>query len=105
MRSRYAADFIVVDAKNYTEEIGKEEALQILHYLKEDGAGPFGILISREGLSDACRSALANHWIRHGKLVICLSDEEIIQMLRLKEPGAPPETVIRQAIEDFRLSL
>lgn len=104
MRSRYAADFIVVDAKNYTEEIGKEEAMQILHYLKEDGAGMFGILISRKGSSEACQHVLTTHWIRHGKLVISLSDEEVIQMLRLKEAGATPETVIRQAIEDFRLS-
>jgi hypothetical protein len=105
MRSRYAADFIVVDAKNNAEEVGKEEALQVLHYLKEDGAGLFGMIVSRKGLSEACGHALANHWIRHGKLVICLSDEEVVQMLRLKEAGAPPETVIRQAIEDFRLSL
>jgi hypothetical protein len=105
MRSRYAADFIVADAKNFTEEIGKDEALKILHYLKEDGAGLFGILISRKGLSEACQHALANHWIRHGKMVICLSDVDVLQMLRMKEGGDTPETVIRQAIEDFRLSL
>jgi hypothetical protein len=105
MRACYGADFIVADAKNYCDEIGKDEALQMLHYLKEDGAGLFGLLITRKGLSEACQQALANHWIRHGKMVICLSDADVLQMLRLKEGGDNPEAVIRQAIEDFRLSL
>jgi len=105
LRERYAADFIVVDAKNLTDEIGKDEALQILHYLKADGAGLFGLLITRKGLSEACQHALANHWTRHGKMVICLTDEDILQMLRLKEAGGEPESVIRQAIETFRLGL
>jgi hypothetical protein len=105
LRMRYAADFVVADAKNYTDEIGKNEALSLLHYLKEDGAGLFGILMTRKGASEACRHALANHWIRHGKMVICLSDEDVLQMLRLKEAGDTPETVIRQTIETFRLSL
>lgn len=105
LRTRYAADFIVVDAKNYVDKIGKEQALAMLHYLKEDGAGLFGILVTRKGPSEACMHALANHWIRHKKLVITLSDDDVLQMLRLKESQGSPETVIRQTIEAFRLSL
>ena len=77
----------------------------MLHYLKEDRAGLFGILVTRKGPSEACMHALANHWIRHRKLVIALSDDDVLQMLRLKEGQGSPETVIRQTIEAFRLSL
>lgn len=105
MRQRYAADFIVADAKNFTDDIGKGEALQILNYLKADGAGLFGLLITRKGLSEACQHALADHWTRHGKMVICLSDNDVHQMLRLKEANESPEAVIRQGIEGFRLGL
>ena len=105
MRVRYGADFIVADAKNYCEELGKDEALQMLHYLKEDGAGLFGLLVTRKGMAESCQQALTNHWIRHGKMVICLSDADVLQMLRLREGGGNPEAVIRQAIEGFRLSL
>jgi hypothetical protein len=105
MRVRYGADFIVADAKNHCEEIGKDEALQMLHYLKEDGAGLFGLLITRKGMAESCHQALTNHWIRHGKMVIGLSDTDVLQMLRLKEGGDNPEAVIRQAIEGLILSL
>lgn len=105
MRVRYGADFIIADAKNHCDEIGKDDALQMIHYLKEDGAGLFGLLISRKGMTESCQQALTNHWIRHGKMVICLSDTDVFQMLRLKEGGDNPEAVVRQAIESFRLSL
>ena len=35
LRSRYSADYIVVDAKNYTHKITRKDALQIANYLKE----------------------------------------------------------------------
>ena len=49
IRTRYLADYIVLDAKNYTKKVTKKEILQISNYLKVHGAGLFGIIISRNG--------------------------------------------------------
>jgi hypothetical protein len=105
VRNRYGADFIVADAKNHTDEVGKDEALQILNYLKEDGAGLLGIIVSRRGPDHGCQHTIREHWIRHRKLIVCLADRDIEQMLMLKEACAQPESVIRDAIASFRLSL
>lgn len=45
------------------------------------------------------------HWIADNKLILFLQDEDIFQMLTMKDSSGNPEDVIRQKIEDFRLSL
>lgn len=105
VRGRYCADFIVADAKNHSGEIGKSEALQVLNYLKRHGAGLLGLIVSRHGADESCLHTIREHWVQDGKLIVILSDEHIERMLLAKESGGPPEDVIRQWIEDFRLSL
>lgn len=105
VRNRYAADFIVVDAKNYSEQVGKSEALQVLNYLKPHGSGHLGLIVTRKGADNACMTVIREQWTLAGKLIVVLSDEHIERMLRAKEACGPPEDVIRQLIEEFRLSM
>jgi HNH endonuclease len=105
VRGRYCADFIVVDAKNHSSAVGKTEALQVLNYLKRHGAGLLGIIVSRLGPDASCLHTMREQWSTDGKLVIVLGDDHVERMLRTKEAGGPPEDVLRQWIEDFRLAL
>lgn len=106
MREKYAADYIVVDAKNYTRKIKKNEVLQIANYLKPHGAGLFGIIICRKGGdSSGCEHTLREQWLIHKKLILVLNDEDIEKMLIAKLDGNPPEDLISQKIEQFRLSM
>lgn len=105
VRARYQADFLVVDAKNHVEPVGKAEALQVLNYLKAHGAGLLGMIVCRRGYDWSCAATLREQWALEGKMLVVLSDEHVERMLRIKEAGGPPEDVIRQWIEDFRLSL
>jgi len=105
IRERYGADFVVVDAKNHSAPIGKMEALQVLNYLKRHGAGLLGMIVCRSGCDASCETTLREKWAMEGKLVVVLSDEHVERMLRAKEAGGPPEDVVRQWIEEFRLAL
>lgn len=105
LRSRYHADYIVVDAKNYNKQVTKKEVLQIANYLKFHGTGLFGMIISRNGISQGALYTIREVWAIDKKLIIVLQDNEIEQMLLEKLTKREPENVIRQKIEDFRLSL
>lgn len=106
MRERYSADYIVVDAKNYSKKVGKKDVLQVANYLKEFGAGLFGIIITRHGGDMAgCESTLREQWVLNRKLILVLNDEDLIAMLRAKADNLEPETVLIQRIEQFRLSM
>lgn len=103
LQSRYSADYIVVDAKNYQKNITKREVLQIENYLKEHGPGLFGIIITRNGVSESALYTLKEVWAIHKKMIIILQDNDIEQMLLEKLANREPENIVRQKIEDFRL--
>jgi hypothetical protein len=94
-----------VDAKNLKGLVGKDDALQVLNYLRPYGAGSFGLIITRNGQDEGCQYTIREYWKCEGRLLLVASDEEVKAMLRAKETGTPPEVVLRQMIEDFRLSL
>jgi hypothetical protein len=106
IREKYSADYIVVDAKNYTNKIKKNEVLQIANYLKPHGAGLFGLIVCRNGGdSRGCDITLREQWLVHRKLILVLDDEDVETMLVAKSDGRPPEEIIGRRIEEFRLSM
>ena len=106
MREKYQADYVVVDAKNYTRKVKKSEVLQIANYLKPHGAGLFGIIISRKGGdTSGCEHTLREQWMVHRKLILVLDDDDIKEMLIAKSDGRVPEEIVGQKIEHFRLSM
>jgi hypothetical protein len=105
LRNRYLADFIVVDAKNYTKKVTKKEVLQIANYLKVHGPGLFGIIISRCGGSTGCYYTCREVWAMDKKLIVVLNDEEVTKMIIAKAANRDPEEIVRQKIEEFRLSM
>ncbi|KUE84785.1 endonuclease [Cupriavidus necator] len=106
LRSKYMADYLVVDAKNYSRKIKKVEVLQVANYLKPHGAGLFGAIISRNGGDAAgCAHTLREQWLIHQKMILVFDDNEIDSMLSEKEDHRAPEELIGKKIEQFRLSM
>ena len=105
VRDIYQGHYIVVDAKNYTKPLSKRPVLDISHYIKPYGCGMFAIITSREGYGTAGKHAAKEQWIGSKKLIVSLSDADLIKMLDLKKEDAPPEDVIKNYISDFRMSL
>lgn len=105
LRHQYVADYIVVDAKNYTEKIKKKEILQIANYLKKHGTGLFAIIFSRKGASNSANITLREQWALYGKLIVVLNDDDLLAMFAASESGGMADTIIRQRIEEFRLKM
>jgi hypothetical protein len=105
VRTRYLADYIVLDAKNYTKKVTKKEILQISNYLKVHGTGLFGIIVSRNGGDNGSYYTCREIWAMDKKLIIVLDDNDIIKMIIAKVSTNNPEEIIRQKIEQFRLSM
>jgi hypothetical protein len=106
MRQKYEADYVVVDAKNYTGKVKKQDVLQLANYLKSHGAGLFGLIITRKGGDNfGCEHTLREQWLIHRKLIVVLDDEDVKAMLMAKSDGRRPEEVLAGKIERFRLSM
>ncbi|MDH6132438.1 hypothetical protein P3T37_001823 [Kitasatospora sp. MAA4] len=105
MRSEYSADYVVVDPKNYSGKVGKERVLQVANYLQRHGLGLFGIIVCRSGINQAAKLTIREQWILHDKMIIWLTDDDVLQMLTDAEFGGDATVMIRQKIEDFRLGI
>lgn len=105
LRRIYKADFIVVDAKNSAQEVAKDDILQVAHYLKEKGAGLFGLIFSRCGVAESAEMHLKDIWQNEGKMIIVLSDSDVEQMLLSRQGGNDPCRLIIEKIQEFRLKI
>jgi len=105
IRDRYKADFIVIDAKNFTNGITKKEILQISNYLKPYGTGLFGVIFSRKGESDNAKITRKELWITYNKMIVVLDDNDVENMINAKNESRDPMELIIKKIEDFRIRL
>lgn len=104
-RDRYDAEYIVVDAKNSDKPVTKQDILQMSHYLKEKGAGRFGIIISRKGLGKSSLIALREMWIHEEKMIVVLDDNDVETMLIAMRSKNDPAVILRQKVAELRLSI
>ena len=106
LREKYQADFIVIDAKNYTGKIKKNQILQLSNYLKTHGTGLFAIIISRNGKEDnGSYFSRREAWATEKKMIIILDDNDMEKMIFAKASANQPEEIIIQKIEAFRLEM
>lgn len=105
IKEDYGGYYIVVDAKNYSKPITKRPIVDVAHYLKPYGCGMFGIIFSRKGIGNAGIHARKEQWVGNNKMIVVLSDEDVIKMLNEKKEDGFPEEIIREKIAKFRMEL
>ncbi|WP_326572420.1 hypothetical protein OG539_28055 [Actinacidiphila glaucinigra] len=105
IRDKYFADYVVTDAKNFTHGIEKREVLQVANYLSKHGTGLFALIVTRVDPQESAVHAIKSQWMQHDKMIVTLTDADVVQMLAVKSFGNDPSEVIRQKIEDFRLGV
>ena len=67
--------------------------------------GIFGVLISRKGISESGIRQQKDSWIHNDKMIVCVSDEDLKKMIRLKLEEENPEQIIDWYIRKLRQSL
>lgn len=94
--------YIVVDAKNYSTPITEQEVMAVSKYLDERGVGTLALLVSRlPPAESAYREQIKQY--RTGKAILLLNDEDLIEMMSLKETDYDPVSVIADRYNDLRL--
>jgi len=105
LREKYNAEYIVVEAKNYKNRVGKNQILQVANYLKPYGTGMFAFIFSRYGVDDkGGKQTIKEQWIMENKMIIVFEDSDVKNML-LADTIEGVEQIISDKIQEFRLSL
>lgn len=77
--------YIVFEFKNYKDPISQEEIYTTEKYLYEKALRRVAIIISRKGADKGAVRAAGGSLRESGKLIICLSDQDLLHMIDLKD--------------------
>ncbi|OCZ71526.1 restriction endonuclease [Acinetobacter pittii] len=101
LRSRY----IVFEFKNYTDEITQREIITTERYLYPMALRNCAFIISRKGVSPSAQNVIDGAMREHGKLIISLSEQDLINLLEGKDKGEDPNVYLFDKIDKFLMGL
>lgn len=83
----FSTKYIVFEFKNYEKPITQREIYTTEKYLYEKALRKVAIIISSKGADKHAKMAARGSLRESGKLIICLSDEDLKAMLQIKKEG------------------
>ena len=99
----YNSHFVVFEFKNYKDEIDQNLIYITEKYLFDAALRNVAIIISRKGFSKAAKFAAEGCLKEHGKLILNVTDEDLIRMLELKSDKAAD--YLLDKLEDFLMGI
>ena len=103
MRERYKADYLIAEIKNNKGLVGNNSVWQLAGYMKEKGVGFFGMLIARNGISrGTANPAIIDQWVHSNKMIVPISNEDLVSMVRLRDNGGDPTDFLGNLIDRVR---
>lgn len=100
LRLELDARMPLFEFKNYEAEIGKDEVDQTRNYLSTT-IGRFAVICSRTTPSNQALLRRNQAFTQEKKVILFCSDEDLREMLRMKDRGADPALFLMDLVEVF----
>lgn len=105
VRAEFATRFVVGEFKNFVDPIGQKQVESIAQYLWVGAKRQFGILVSRASPSAPALAQRRRAWIDQQKMIVFVTDQELIEMLQVREAGGEPYETLDAQVEEFLRTL
>jgi hypothetical protein len=102
--TRFGADFLIVDFKNYARPVDGPTLESIAKYANR-ALGRIVLAVTRKGASSASRAAQIRIFNEREVVVLPISDEHVLEMVARKERGEQPEDVLEDLLDEFLLAV
>ncbi len=99
----YNSHFVVFEFKNYSKEIDQNLIYITEKYLFDAALRNVAIIISRKGFSKTAKFASEGCLKEHGKLIFNITDNDLIEMLKLKSDRAAD--YLLDKLEEFLMGI
>ena len=103
--SDFRARYIVFEFKNYTGKITQDEIHTTEKYLFTTALRPVAIIVARKGASDSARRAMRGALREQGKLILCISLEELCGLLRGWDSGDDPTGLLVERLDEMLITI
>lgn len=105
VRYDFRTKAIIFECKNYDEKIGPDQIYSTERYLFAGALRTVCLLISRLGANKYAIRAAQGAMRESGKLIVLLSNSDLIEMLELRPQNGAVENFLDKRIWDFIVSL
>ena len=99
----YNSHFVVFEFKNYSEKIDQNLIYITEKYLFDAALRNVAFIISRKGFSDSAKFAAAGCLKEHGKLILDITQDDLIKMLKVSSDN--PADYLLTKLEDFLMGI
>ncbi len=103
--SFYRTKFVVFEFKNYDKHISQNLIYVTEKYLFPIALRNVAFIISRKGFDSNAEKAALGCLKENGKLIVSLTDEDLIKMLYMKENGEEPSDYLLSEIEELLMAV
>ncbi len=102
----YNTKYVVFEFKNYSKEITQKEIYTTEKYLYKTALRQVAIIISRRGCDSHAMQAAKGSLRESGKLILCLSDQDLLKMADMWESGDPePAQLLSDKLDNLLIHL
>lgn len=105
LKYHYNTHFVVFEFKNYKDKLGQNLIYITDKYLFNPALKNVAFIISRVGFSDSASKASEGILKERNKLIIDLTDIDLINMLEIKQDGREPCDYMQAKIEEFLMGI
>lgn len=101
----FGSKYIVFEFKNYKDKVTQKEVFTTEKYLYLKALRGIAILVSTNGTDDHANKAIRGILREDGKLIISLSNEDMVEMLQLKKNNEEPADYLSKKLDDLLIDL
>lgn len=105
IRNFFNTKYIIFEFKNYSDEITQKEIYTTEKYLYEKALRKVAVIISRKGANANAHRAARGSLRENGKLIMCLSDENINKLIEIKSNSGSPGDMLEDMLDDMLMDL
>lgn len=99
----YNSHFVVFEFKNYSKEIDQNLIYITEKYLFDSALRNVAFIISRKGFSKSAKFAAEGCLKEHGKLILDVTEEDLVKMLEVKSDEAADLLLVK--LEEFLMGI
>lgn len=105
IKEDFKCRYILFEFKNYGRSIKQTQVYTTEKYLYRTALRTVCFLVSRKGASSSAKKAVSGILRETGKLIVILSDEDMINLLKYKDEGLLPEDYLSDIVDDLLMKL
>lgn len=99
------SNYLLIEFKNYSDEISQGEVLTTEKYLFENAFRKVALIFCRKGANHSAMEMCMGAMRESGRLILVLNDQDVVEMILSKENGSDPSDYLHQKVDDFLMKL